>query len=155
MSRRTKHASSKATARARRKARAARKNWIWIGAAALGIVVVLVLLLRPGARVPTEITAFQAYDQYQRGAFFLDVRTQEDWNNAHIPRSVVIPVGELAGRLGELPSDREIVVVCALGLRSTEGAKILVESGFWPVACLRGGLQAWEAAGYPLEMGPP
>jgi rhodanese-related sulfurtransferase len=154
MSRRTKHASSKpskATDRARRKARATRKNWIWIGAAVLGVVVVLVLLLRPGTRVPAEITASQAFEKYQHGAFFLDVRSEEEWNAGHVPGSVAIPLDELAGRLGELPKDREIVVVCALGLRSTEGAKILVEAGFWPVGCLRGGLQAWSAAGYPLQ----
>lgn len=122
---------------------------------ALAIVGVLFLLLRPTDRGPTEITASQAYDQYQRGAFFLDVREQEDWNDGHIPGSVVIPLDELAGRLGELPEDRDIVVVCALGVRSTEGARILVEAGFSTVACLSGGLRAWEAAGYPLEQGAP
>jgi rhodanese-related sulfurtransferase len=122
---------------------------------AVAIVGVLFLLLRPTDRGPTEITASQAYDQYQSGAFFLDVREQEEWSAGHIPGSVVIPLDKLAGRLDEIPEDRGIVVVCVSGVRSTEGAKILVEAGFSPVACLSGGLRAWEAAGYPLEQAVP
>jgi rhodanese-related sulfurtransferase len=132
----------------------AKTNWIWVGMGAVAILGVLFLLLRPTGRRPTEITAPQAYDQYQRGAFFLDVREQSEWNDGHIPGSVVIPLDELAGRLGELPKDRDIVVVCASGVRSSEGARILVEAGFSPVASLSGGLGGWQAAGFPLEGAP-
>jgi len=156
MSRRRRSIASKApkaSARGRRKGRSAKANWIWIGLGAAAILGVLFLLLKPTERGPEEITAPQAYEQYQRGALFLDVREQEDWNDGHIPGSVVIPLDELARRLGELPKDREIVVVCGQGVRSSEGARILVGAGFSPVACLTGGLGEWEAAGYPLEQG--
>lgn len=139
----------------RRKARAAKTVWIWIGAGVLATLVVLVLLLRPTTRVPAEITASQAYEELQSGAYFLDVRGAADWNSGHIPGSALIPLDELAGRLGEVPTDREIVVVCTMGVRSAEGGRILVEAGFWPVACLGGGLREWAAAGYPLEKSVP
>jgi rhodanese-related sulfurtransferase len=145
----------KVSARGRRKGLMAKPNWIWIGLGAVGVLGALFLLLRPTDRGPTEITAAQAYDKYQSGAFFLDVRGEAEWNDGHIPGSVVIPLDELAGRLGELPEDRDIVVVCALGVRSAEGARILVEAGFSPVACLGGGLGTWEEVGYPLEQGVP
>lgn len=145
--------SSKRSAKARRKGRAARTNWIGIGLGGAGILVVaLLLLLRTTPRVATEITASQAYEKLRAQAFFLDVRGEADWNAGHIPGSVVIPLDELAGRLGDLPADREIVVVCTIGKRSKDGARMLVEAGFWPVACLGGGLREWVAAGYPLEM---
>jgi rhodanese-related sulfurtransferase len=146
---------SGASARGRRSQSLARPPWLWVGLGVAAVAVLLVLLLGPTDRGPTEITAAQAYGRYQRGAFFLDVREQEDWDAGHIPESVVIPLGELPARLDELPRDREIVVVCGLGVRSREGARILVEAGFSPVACLRDGLRAWEAAGYPVEQAVP
>jgi rhodanese-related sulfurtransferase len=148
--------SSKRSAKERRKGHAAKTNWFGIGLGGVGIVVVLLLLwLRTTARVATEITASQAYEKLQAQAFFLDVRGEADWNAGHIPGSVDIPLDELAGRLGDLPADREIVVVCTIGKRSKDGARILVEAGFWPVACLGGGLREWVAAGYPLETAAP
>lgn len=153
--RRPVHAKTpKGSARGRGKRGKAAPVWIWAAVGAALVAAALFLLLRPAADRPVEISAPQAYDQYQGGAFFLDVRGQTDWADGHVPGSVSIPLDELAGRLDEVPRDRDIVVVCALGLRSTEGAQILVEAGFSPVACLSGGLQAWAAAGYPLEPGP-
>jgi len=144
-----------ASGRGRRKGNSAKTKWMWIGLGAAAIAGVLILLFRPSDRGLTEITAAEAYDQYQRGAFFLDVRRQEEWSGGHIPGSVVIPLDELAGRLGELPEGRDIVVVCVSGVRSAEGARILAAAGFSPVSSLSGGLKAWDAAGYPLEQGVP
>lgn len=145
--------SAQAAARRQRKAQAARR--LWIGAGVVGVLLAVVLLVRPGARLPAELSAAQAYAKYLNGVFVLDVRGEADWNAGHIPRSVLIPLEELSGRLGELPQDGEIVVVCRAGVRSKQGAEVLVEAGFWPVACLDGGLQAWVDAGYPLERTGP
>lgn len=103
------------------------------------------------ASAPHEITAQEAYQKYQAGAFFLDVREQSEWNTAHIPRSVLIPLGELPNRLDELPRDQEIVVVCRSGHRSQEGRDILLQAGFTTVNCMAGGVTKWSALGYPVE----
>ena len=147
--------AQKASGRGRRKGNSAKTRWIWIGLGVAAMVGVLFLLFRPSDRGLTKITAAEAYDRYQRGAFLLDVRELEEWSSAHIPGSVFIPLDELAGRLDEVPEGRDIVVVCVTGIRSAEGAKILVAAGFSLVACLNGGLKAWDAAGYPLEQGAP
>lgn len=123
---------------------------LWI---ILGIVVLVTaafLLFRPKNTSSTEITAAQAYAKYQQGAFFLDVRTQEEWDQGHIAKSTLIPLDSLQDRLSELPRDQDIVVVCRSGVRSKEGATILRQAGFTRVTCMTGGLQAWVAAGYPL-----
>ncbi len=124
----------------------------WIG---LGVVLALfvtgaVFLFRSAPALPAEISAMQAFEEYQKGALFLDVRTAAEWNQGHIQDSLLIPLDELPNRLGELPRDRDIVVVCRSGARSKEGAAILRQAGFTRVTCLTGGLQSWIAAGYPL-----
>jgi rhodanese-related sulfurtransferase len=58
---------------------------------------------------------------------------------------------ELPSRVDEVPKDQEIVVVCRSGNRSQSGRDILQNAGFENVTSMSGGLNAWGAAGYPLE----
>jgi rhodanese-related sulfurtransferase len=67
----------------------------------------------------------------------------------------LIPLEQLAARLNELPKNQDIVVVCQTGVRSRSGATLLQQTGFPHVAYVSGGLQAWMAAGYPVESGTP
>jgi len=133
-------------------------RWLWIGVGGIIILtlagVILLVNGNPSKQIE-EISATQAYNKYQHGALFLDVRGTDEWNQAHIPNSISIPLDELASRLVELPRDKEIVVVCLLGKRSREGAIILVEAGFSNVSCLIGGLEAWNAGGFLLERKDP
>jgi rhodanese-related sulfurtransferase len=102
-----------------------------------------------------EITPAQAYAKYQQGTFFLDVRSQDEWNQFHISGSTLIPLDQLQDRLGELPKSQDIIVVCLSGHRSQSGVTILQKAGFTRVSCLSGGLQAWTAAGYPVQGNAP
>jgi rhodanese-related sulfurtransferase len=108
-------------------------------------------MLSSKATPSVEITPAQAYAKFQQGAFFLDVRSQDEWNQFHIAGSTLIPLDELQNRLNELPKNQDIVVVCLSGHRSQSGVTILQQAGFKQVSCLSGGLQAWTAAGYPVE----
>jgi hydroxyacylglutathione hydrolase len=134
------------------KTRRQNQFWKWIG---LGFVVfvtiVAVILLIPKITGDTHISATQAYQKYQQGAFFLDVRSQEEWDQVHIANSTLITLDELPNKLSELPYDRDIVVVCLSGHRSEEGVTILRKAGFSNATCMTDGLTAWKAAGYPLE----
>jgi rhodanese-related sulfurtransferase len=129
------------------------RTWT-IAAFVLVLLVGAYFVLRPHGGLPSEIAAREAYDMYRSGATFLDVRTQAEWDQAHIPKSLSIPLDELESRLDELPPQSDIVVVCRSGVRSREGANILRQAGFTRVTCLSGGLQAWSSAGYPLEAWP-
>jgi rhodanese-related sulfurtransferase len=156
----TKHKTSKPAvtspaSKHRHKARKQNRLWLWggLGLAAIAILAVIILL-KPKTAQPTEISPAQAYQKYQQGAFFLDVRSQEEFDQAHIANSAIIPLDELPNRLGELPRNRDIVVVCLSGHRSEEGMTILQQAGFSRAACMTGGLAAWQAAGYPLESTP-
>jgi rhodanese-related sulfurtransferase len=127
-------------------------RWLWVGLGLAGLAIVVVtILLWPKPAQATEISTAQAYQKYQQGAFFLDVRSQAEWDQVHIAGSTLIPLDELQNRLGELPQNRDIVVVCLSGHRSKEGMNILRQAGFSRASCMTGGLTAWKAAGYSLE----
>jgi glyoxylase-like metal-dependent hydrolase (beta-lactamase superfamily II)/rhodanese-related sulfurtransferase len=85
----------------------------------------------------------------------LDVREAEEFTGplGHIEGAVLIPLGELAGRLDELHRDRPIVAVCRAGSRSAQATTILQQAGFAEVANLNGGMLRWRAEGYPVEGG--
>jgi len=146
---------------ARRKAQQRKKNnnlWIW------GVVALVILGLSAvwvtsqgtseASSYPREISVEDAVAKRDSGAFILDVRQPEEWNEFHVPDSTLIPLGELASRVDELPHDQEIVVVCRSGNRSAQGRDILLNAGFAQVTSMAGGLTQWKAAGFPTVSGP-
>src|SRR5215207_6567467 len=124
--------------------------------AVVALVIYLILQFGQGggsntSSLPSEISPRDAYAKYQSGAFVLDVRTQEEWDEFHAPNTTLIPLDQLPARLNELPRDKEIVVVCRSGNRSQEGRDILLNAGFQQVSSMTGGLNEWRASGYPIE----
>lgn len=101
--------------------------------------------------LPATVSVSEAYTLYQNGAFVLDVRTQEEWNEFHAPNTTLVPLDQLAARLNEVPRDRQVVVVCRSGNRSQEGRDILLNAGFEQVTSMTGGLSEWRSSGYPVE----
>jgi hydroxyacylglutathione hydrolase len=81
----------------------------------------------------------------------LDVRAEEEWKSGHLPGSLNLPVGELDGRVGELPRDRPVVVHCQTGARAAIAASLLRARGFGDVSQFPGGFAEWHAAGRPVE----
>jgi NADPH-dependent 2,4-dienoyl-CoA reductase/sulfur reductase-like enzyme/rhodanese-related sulfurtransferase len=63
-------------------------------------------------------------------ALLLDVREKPELAVEHVPGAVNIPLGELRGRLDELPPDREIHVICRSGQRAYYATRLLVQNGF-------------------------
>jgi rhodanese-related sulfurtransferase len=103
---------------------------------------------------PAEVSVADAVAMRDSGAYILDVREQFEWDSFHIPNSTHIPLGQLSQRLNELPTDREIVVVCRTGNRSQEGRDILLAAGWEQATSMSGGVVDWQAAGYPIVSGP-
>jgi rhodanese-related sulfurtransferase len=64
------------------------------------------------------------------GAFLLDVRQPEELAVEGVPQAVNIPLPELRARLGELPRDREIHIICRSGQRAYYATRILLHNGF-------------------------
>jgi rhodanese-related sulfurtransferase len=91
---------------------------------------------------PTEVA--RRLKESPGSLVLLDVR--EDWEReqAVIEPSLHIPMQQVAGRLGELPADRALVVYCHGGSRSAMVAGYLERHGFPKVSNLNGGIDAWS-----------
>ncbi|MFQ5510905.1 MAG: molybdopterin-synthase adenylyltransferase MoeB [Candidatus Krumholzibacteriia bacterium] len=75
--------------------------------------------------------------------FVLDVREPHESRICHL-EGHLIPLREIAGRLGELDPARDIVVYCRSGVRSATAVDFLCKAGFRNVWNLRGGILAWS-----------
>ena len=84
----------------------------------------------------------------------LDVRPVEEYNAAHIPGSLSIPLKELKLHLAELPRDQEIVAYCRgpFCVLSVQAVEMLRAQGFNAVR-LEEGIQDLQAMGFPIAEG--
>lgn len=122
---------------------------------AVGVVVVLSNRSSSmTSTMPAEITVAEAAVKRSAGAFVLDVREPSEWNESHIPGATLIPLGQLASRVNEVPRDKEVVVVCRSGNRSQQGRDILKSAGFTQVTSMAGGITQWKASGLETVIGP-
>src|SRR5437588_618946 len=85
----------------------------------------------------------------------LDVREPEEFTGplGHIRDAILIPLGDLAKRAGELSRDRPIVAVCRAGRRPAPATNIRHAAGFKDVLNPTGGMLRWRAEGHPVEGG--
>ncbi|MCX6057182.1 MAG: rhodanese-like domain-containing protein [Chloroflexi bacterium] len=122
----------------------------------VAFIIYLIALAGGGAKTASlsaEVNAEAGYQMVQEGAFMLDVRTQEEWDEYHSPNATLIPLDQLQARLSEVPKDKEILVVCRSGNRSQQGRDILLAAGY-NATSMAGGMKDWYAKGYPIEGAP-
>ena len=88
-----------------------------------------------------------------KNAVILDVREESEYKSGHILNAKWIPLGKLAGRIGELERYRAqpIVVVCRSGQRSASACVALGKQGFAQAHNLSGGVMGWQKSNLPLE----
>jgi rhodanese-related sulfurtransferase len=91
--------------------------------------------------------------EQKKNLVLLDVRTPQEYSQARLKGSLLIPIGEIERRIGEVPKNRPILVVCAVGSRSNLVAGFLAGKGYGEVYNLTDGLVGWYRNGFPLEMG--
>jgi rhodanese-related sulfurtransferase len=82
-------------------------------------------------------------------AALLDVREADEWNAGHAPGARHLPMSELTTRLGEVPADDPLYVVCRSGGRSARVVQYLAAQGH-PAVNVDGGMQQWAAGGRPV-----
>ena len=104
-------------------------------------------------QAPVEISVADAVAMRDDGAFVLDVREPSEFAAGHISGATLIPLGELATRVGEVPRDRSVIVVCRTGHRAAQGRDILIGAGFYAVSSMTGGMTEWIAQGQPIVTG--
>ncbi len=100
----------------------------------------------------TRITIEEAREMLSRDdVVVIDVREPHEYARGHLPGAKLIPVNSLFVRHQELPKDKEIIFVCAVGQRSALACEIAAASGFSRIYNLEGGTEAWIKAGLPIE----
>lgn len=106
-------------------------------------------LIRPTERasVPMLIEELESPNP----PLILDVRSQQEWKERHIPDSRNIPLSQLKERIDEIPKARRIAVHCAGGYRSSIAVSLLDQNAITNVIELAGGITAWEAANLPVR----
>jgi rhodanese-related sulfurtransferase len=80
----------------------------------------------------------------------IDVREAPEYNAGHVPDARLIPVASIFARRDELPRDKDIVFVCAIGQRSALACEMAAAVGLTRLFNLEGGTGAWIKAGYAV-----
>ena len=84
----------------------------------------------------------------------IDCRESFEWELGYIEGALLIPLGEIWQRSAELDPNREIILICEEGIRSSTGASILLHRGFPRAANVPGGIGDWFKANYPTVRFP-
>lgn len=81
----------------------------------------------------------------------LDVRTPGEWNSGHLKNAkhADIQSSDFEQKIASIDKNATVVVYCAAGGRSSRAASIMVQKGYKDVINMAGGINAWNAAGYP------
>jgi len=99
-----------------------------------------------------EIDVDELAQRREAGQVVLDVRNPDEYEEAHVPGVVLIPLGELVERVDEVPTDGPLPVICRSGARSMQAAEYLRGQGIDAMNVV-GGTLAWVDAGFPVEEG--
>jgi sulfur-carrier protein adenylyltransferase/sulfurtransferase len=94
-----------------------------------------------------EITATELKQRLDRGQEFqiIDVREPSEFEIARIPRTKLIPLGQVVARMNEIDPSRETIMHCKAGVRSAKAIEALKKAGFpGRLTNLRGGITAWS-----------
>ncbi len=94
-----------------------------------------------------EITPqeFAALRQQPNPPVLVDVREKWEFDTAHLPDSLLMPMGDVPSRAHtELDPDAPLVVLCHHGARSLNVAMWLRQQGFEQARSLAGGIDAWS-----------
>lgn len=94
-----------------------------------------------------EITATELKRRMDAGddIQLIDVRQPDEYAFAKIEGAKLIPLGEIARRIGEIDETKEVVLQCKAGGRSAQAIQILTGIGFQgKMSNLKGGITAWS-----------
>lgn len=100
-----------------------------------------------------RITIDEAEEMLRRGDVELvDVREEHEYQEGHLPGARLLPVNSMLTRAGELPKDKDLLFVCAVGQRSALGCEMAAAHGLTRLFSIEGGTNGWREAGKPIEM---
>jgi rhodanese-related sulfurtransferase len=82
----------------------------------------------------------------------IDVREPGEFGGEHIKGATLLPLSQFDPNSPKLQGDKDIVLYCQSGNRSRQAAQKLLAAGVPEVMQLKGGINGWKQAGYPVEV---
>ncbi|MDX8404661.1 MAG: rhodanese-like domain-containing protein [Mariprofundus sp.] len=87
-----------------------------------------------------------------RPFMLIDVRSVDEYNAGHVPGAQLMPLNTLMARVGDIPKEGNVFMICRSGARSAQAADYLArQCGHKNLFNIQGGTMAWMQAGYPVE----
>lgn len=83
----------------------------------------------------------------------LDVRQPDEYEAVHVPGAKLIPLSDVVARIGEIPDDGPVYVICQTGVRSQRAVDYFRGLGH-DARNVAGGTKAWVEAGHEVAHGP-
>lgn len=102
-----------------------------------------------------EVNADQAYTLLNdESMVIIDVREQHEWEAGHLPNAVHLSKGVIEVKIEHaIPNkDTTLLLYCGGGTRSLLAGDNLHQMGYTDVISMNGGMRAWHAYDYPLEL---
>jgi len=99
-----------------------------------------------------QIDIAEAARRHASGIPVIDVREPDEYVEGHVPGAPLIPLGTLEDRVGEVPAEGEVLVICKSGGRSNKAAEFLRAQGI-DALNVAGGTMAWIEAGERVVTG--
>ena len=116
--------------------------------------------MAPGRQEPGEpyrrISVQEAFEMQQAGALIIDVRRPDEWVTGHARGAIHIPVDDVLDRAElELPKDRDLLFICAAGVRSGLAAEMAsaLEFSLEHLYNIEEGTPVWIQADLPTDTG--
>ena len=113
--------------------------------------------LKGGAVAPiASLTVQEAWERIgagKKGAgpVLLDVREPGEYARGHARGARNLPLGQLAQRVNDVPKDRDVLVICQSGHRSSNATRLLLQSGYTRVWNVTGGTTVWRMCQLPMD----
>lgn len=103
-----------------------------------------------------RISVQEALEMQKEGALIVDVRRDDEWVSGHVKGAIHIPVDDFLERAeAELPKDKDLLFICAAGVRSGLAAEMAsaLEFSEAHIYNIEEGTPTWIRAGLPTDTG--
>ena len=103
-----------------------------------------------------RINVDEAAEMYGNGkVVFVDVRRPDEYAQGHIKEALLIPVDDVLARIDELPEDKKLLFICAIGVRSGLACEMAAAMGIDSERLynIEEGTAIWIEKNYPTSYG--
>tara|TARA_A100001391_G_scaffold126093_1_gene86241 strand:+ start:339 stop:908 length:570 start_codon:yes stop_codon:yes gene_type:complete len=101
--------------------------------------------------VMDRLSPEDAQRRIEDGATLIDIRSQKEFTDAHIPGAVLLPAALIDADCTPQIKDGQVVFYCSSGVRTKAAHPAIETAGFTDTAYIDGGLNAWRSAGLPVK----